>query len=107
MNKKILFIYSSSVLLALPTIIFALTAPVANPLAIENFLFAILNLLWLVFATLAIIAFIIAGITFLSANGDPGKVRQGRDAVIWGVVGVGVALLSVSIPEIMKVYLGV
>lgn len=105
MNKRLLFIYSSVVLLATPLVIFAL--PAANPFAIDNFLLAILNLMWAVFATFAVISFIIAGIIFLSAQGEPGKVNQARQAVIWGVVGVGVALLSASIPGIMSLYLGV
>lgn len=52
---------------------------------------------WPIFAGLAIIMFIYAGIMFLTSSGDPGKLTTARNAVIWGVVGIIVALLSYGI----------
>jgi hypothetical protein len=55
------------------------------------------KIVWPIFAGLAIIMFIYAGIMFLTSSGDPGKLTKARDAVIWGAVGIVVALLSYGI----------
>ena len=51
---------------------------------------------WQFFAGLSVIMFIVAGILFATANGDPGKITMGKNAVIWGIVGILVAALSYS-----------
>ena len=50
----------------------------------------------------SIIMFILAGYTFLTASGDPGKINTAKMAFFWGVVGVGLALLSSSIPWLVR-----
>lgn len=109
-TKKI-FLYGLTVLVLLPALVSAqapqVPFPGENDNAVYNLLQSILLLLWSVFATFAVIAFITAGFLFLTANGDAGQVGKARQAVIWGAVGVGVALISVSIPFILKNMLGV
>ena len=51
----------------------------------------------MVFAAIAVIMFIWAGVTFLTANGAPEKIQQARTAAMWGVVGVIVMILAYSI----------
>jgi hypothetical protein len=66
-------------------------------------LLAILDLVWYIFFGVAVIMFILAGIQFLTARGDPGKIATARNAVIWGTIGVFVGILGFSIVEIIKV----
>lgn len=59
------------------------------------------DLLWQIVAIVALVLFVIAGIMFMTAQGDPTKVATARQFVIWGVVGVVVAALAYSIVAII------
>ena len=108
MNKKIFTLLTSAVLLALPVVSLAvnlipLPGIILNP---GNIFDALFNILWPFFAGFAVIMFIVAGFLFLTAQGDPEKVNQARQATLWGVVGVIVGLIAFSIPFIVRVTLG-
>lgn len=53
--------------------------------------------LWVLFVGIAIACFLLAGVTFLTANGAPEKINTAKMAVLWGVVGVVVGIISYSI----------
>ncbi len=55
------------------------------------------NAAGLVFGGIAVIAFIVAGILFLTAGGSAEKVQAARSAFIWGIAGVVVGILAFSI----------
>jgi len=57
---------------------------------------------WEAFAGFAVIAFVVAGILFLTAQGDPNKLTTAKNAFLWGVVGIVVAILGYSIITILK-----
>lgn len=57
---------------------------------------------WMVFGVIAVIAFVIAGVLFLTAAGNPEKVQQARNAFLWGVAGVIVGILAFSIISIIQ-----
>jgi len=57
----------------------------------------IAGLMWLVFGVIALICFVLAGVLFLTAQGDPEKIATARGAFIWGVVGVVVGIIAWSI----------
>ena len=108
MNKK-LIASSATILLALPAVLLAFD-PIAKPVVIGSFygIFdAIFNVLWPTFLAYSVIMFVVAGIQFLSAQGEPAGVARARQSVIYGTIGVGVALLSSSIAPIIKLALGV
>lgn len=99
-------------LIILPLIGLVLFAPVvasAIPGTIGSFAaFAdrVKDFAWQVFALLAVIMFIIAGIMFLTAQGDPDKVGKARSAFMWGVAGVIVGIIAYSILAITGALLG-
>jgi len=66
----------------------------------------ILDFAWVVFVVLAIIMFIVAGILFLTAQGDPTKVATARNAFLWGVVGIVVGIIAFSIVQIVGTAVG-
>lgn len=100
MNKqKILTSLVSLSILAAPVL--ALAQPSGNIGSIEALIDVIEKYLWIVFGLIAVIAFVVAGILFLTAGGDPEKVKQARTAFIWGVVGVIVGILAFSIVQII------
>lgn len=65
----------------------------------------IFNILWPIAMAFFIIMFVVAGFMFF--GNDPGRRVQARQAVLWGVVGVAVAVLAFSIPFIIKTQLRV
>jgi uncharacterized membrane protein len=65
----------------------------------------ILNSLWILFTAIAVIMFVIAGITFLTANGEPEKLKLARSALIGGTVGVIVGIIAYSIITIVESFI--
>jgi uncharacterized membrane protein (DUF485 family) len=59
----------------------------------------------LIFGGVAVICFIMAGILFLTAQGQPDKLKAAKSAVIWGVAGVIVGILAFSIIAIVSAML--
>lgn len=73
----------------------------------QNLITNILNMIvWPIFIGLAIIMFVWAGILFLSANGDPGKIGEAKKAAIWGVIGVIVGLMGYVMVGVLRGLLG-
>ena|SRR3989344_6850008 len=106
MNKKIAFTSAMSALMALPAVILAFdpgvvpnTVTSINILGLIDLVFSIL---WPITVAFFIIMFIFAAYLFATAQGDAEKVRQARSAVIWGIVGVFVALIAFSIVFIVR-----
>ena len=102
----------SAVLLSLPALIFAFTPP-PTPGTIDVFVAlgtiidAILAVLWAIAVTVVIFTFVLAGFKFFTAQGEPGKIREARIVVIYGLVGTVVILLSVSVLFTVRNLIGV
>lgn len=62
----------------------------------------IANAAWIVFTIIAVIMFIVAGILFLTSQGDPDKITKARSAFIWGVAGIVVGIIAFTIITIVK-----
>jgi hypothetical protein len=62
----------------------------------------IANAVWIVFTIIAVICFVIAGILFLTAQGNPEKIQAARSAFLWGIVGVVVGILAFTIITVVK-----
>jgi len=71
--------------------------PGAGVSSLDSLYETIGDIAWKVFAIIALLAFIVAGILFLTAAGDPEKIKTARTAFIWGIVGIVVAILAFSI----------
>ena len=110
MNKKIISI-TSAALLALPVLAMAFNpgaVPTSNPsLTINQLVDILFSILWPVAVAFFIVMFVIAGFLFATASGDPDKTKQARDAVIYGAVGVVVALVAFSIVFVLRNLVGV
>ena len=50
-----------------------------------------------VLGVVAVAVVIYGGFLFLTAQGDPGKIKKGKDSITWGIIGLIIALLSWSI----------
>lgn len=57
----------------------------------------IISILFWIIGILAVIVIIYAGITFITAAGNPSKVAQAKTMIIYAVIGLAVAILSYAI----------
>lgn len=106
--KKIKLTLLSISALLLPVAAFAQMQPTApggpgtTVGSLQQVINAITNAAGLVFGAIAVIAFIMAGILFLTAGGQPDKVHAARSAFILGVAGVVVGIIAFSIIAIVS-----
>ena len=106
MNKKIIVSLASATLLALPAVILAFNAgsvPNSLPnLNVGDLADIIFGILWPIAVVFFVVMFILAAFRFFTAGGKPEDVAIARQYVIYGAVGVVVALLAFSIPFIIR-----
>src|SRR3989344_3678896 len=109
-TKKYLFLSELAGLLFIPLFAFAIdfaAPPAANSItSITSLISSIVTVVWQVFVGFVVILFIIAGMAFFLAEGEPEKLKTARRFVIWGVVGVIVALIGYSIITIVSSNIG-
>ena len=109
-NKKLIISSAVTVLLALPSLILAFDAgapPNEIPsLSVNGIIEVIFSIIWPIAVAFFIIMFLLAAFMFATAQGDPEGIKKARSAVIWGVVGVVVALIAFSIPAIVRNTIG-
>lgn len=99
--KKIISILSLIFLagMVLPVAVLAVGG-YANPSTVTTTTALIINIasmIWGIFALIAFLCFVYAGIMFLMSEGKPDKIGLAKSAAIYGVVGIIVAILAYSI----------
>jgi hypothetical protein len=105
--KKIQLALVSVTALLLPVLALAQMEGVAPggygtpPSSLVALVHSIENLMGTIFGAVAVIAFLISGVLFLTAGGDPEKVQMARSAFIWGIAGVVVGIIAFSIVAIV------
>lgn len=57
----------------------------------------VINVILGIMGIVAVVVIILGGFTFMTSQGDAGKVMKGRNTILWGVVGLVVALLAFTI----------
>ena len=57
----------------------------------------VINVVLAALGIATVVMIIIGGITFLTSQGDPGKVKKGKDTILYGIIGLVIALLSFAI----------
>lgn len=110
MNKIKLVLVTVGII-ALPLAALAINNPINNVTGstigdIGTLINNILAKLWIVFAGIAVICFLIAGILFLTAGGAPEKIQAARSAFLWGVAGVVVGIIAYSVIAIVGSIVG-
>ena len=66
----------------------------------------IVNWLFSILLVIAAIYIVKAGITFVTAGGDPGKVETARNDVMYALIGVAVAILSRGLVVLVRTIVG-
>src|SRR3989344_9536615 len=96
-NRKIFYIFIIGILL-LPGVIFA--DDFTPNTFIVDIIESIITYAWRAFVFIAVVFFIIAGITFLTAKGEVSQIETAKRFVVWGTVGIVIALIGFSLVEI-------
>jgi len=104
MDKKILFLILSGIL-ALPSVVSAQLHYYNTSYTLTGIVPKIEMTTGLIFGAIAVICFVIAGILFLTAQGDPEKLRSARSAFFWGIAGVVVGIIAFSIIAIVSKFI--
>lgn len=94
MKKVLISIFLLSILI-LPTTVWAL------PTTLVELGNVVISAFWTVTTVIAVCCFILSGIYFATASGDPQKILLSKAALKWGAVGAVVAILSGSILPII------
>lgn len=58
---------------------------------------AVINAVLGLVGIVAVVVMIVGGISFITSQGDPGKVTKARNTILYGVIGIVVALLAFAI----------
>jgi hypothetical protein len=97
--KKILLSLAAAGLTILPIVALAQIggAPPSISLNLTTLGQKIANATWIIFTIIAVVMFVVAGVKFMTAGGEPEKIQEARQAAIWGVAGVVVAILAFTI----------
>lgn len=115
MTKKILTLILLAVFLALPVLFLnpvSASAQLYRPPSpygqsgLATLAANIESAIWIIFTCVAVVCFVVAGILFLTAAGQPDKLQQARSAFLWGIAGVIIGILAFSMVEIITSLLG-
>ena len=98
--KKIISALILTSLLALPVIGLAYVAPPAVEL--NTALTRITNFLFYLLMAVAVLFLIAAGIQFVTAQGDPEKIKKARDYVLYALIGVVVGILAKGLTTFLQ-----
>ena len=60
---------------------------------------AIINTVIFIIGMLAVVMIIIGGVNYAMSQGDPGKVKKAKDTILYGIIGLVVALLAFAIVQ--------
>jgi heme/copper-type cytochrome/quinol oxidase subunit 2 len=93
--------------LFLPLLSFGVQLP--NPLeaeTIEELIEDLINLIFWIAIALVPLMVLIAGFFFLTAAGDPEKIKNAKTIIFWTIVGATIALLAKGIISVIKQILG-
>ena len=69
----------------------------------SNTLQTVLNWIFGIIGIVAVIMIILGGFSLMTSSGDPGKVKKGKDTILYGIIGLVVALLAFAIVNFVLV----
>lgn len=56
-----------------------------------------LNVVFGIVAIIAVVMIVIGGVSYATSQGDPGKVAKGKNTIMYGIIGMVIALLAFAI----------
>ncbi|GEM_PF-1337937 len=69
--------------------------------AVAGIVETITNAIIGIVGVLAVLMIVWGGIQMMTSSGDPGKVKKGKDTVIWGLIGMVIAIFAYTIRDMV------
>ncbi|MBQ3309964.1 hypothetical protein IJG73_00780 [Candidatus Saccharibacteria bacterium] len=66
----------------------------------------IINVIIAVLGIVAVIVIVLGGVNFVMSQGDPAKTKKAKDTILYGIIGLVVALLAYAIVNFVLASLG-
>ena len=70
---------------------------VGNPDSMETMVQKILTAVFTVIGIVAVVMIVLGGVNYTTSQGDPSKVKKAKDTILYGVIGLVVALMAFAI----------
>ncbi len=86
----------------MPSVIFAQLRDYGKGAELSDLISGAERAVWIIFGLIVVICFVMAGVMFLTARGEPEKLKIAKSAAVWGVVGVVVGILAYSVMTIIE-----
>ncbi len=80
-------------------------SPIQTPEKIFEILSGIVKWTYTIFFIVAVFFILVAAFNFLFARGDPEKIKSARSQILWAVVAIAIALISIGAAQIIKTFL--
>ncbi len=64
---------------------------------VNNIVATALNVVFGVIGIVAVVMIILGGISYATSKGDPGKIQKGKNTILYGIIGLVVALMAFAI----------
>ncbi len=77
-------------------------SPISTPDQIFSILKTIVQYTYTIFFIVAVLFIIFAAFSFLNAKGDPTKITAARSQILWAIVAIVIALISVAAAQIIN-----
>lgn len=80
--------------------LFGVSAPSLAPLPKPNTgneLKVVLQIVFSIIGAISLLVIVLAGFTYITSQGDPGKVSQAKNAIIYASAGLAISILAVTI----------
>ena len=68
-----------------------------SPTKLWDTINGIINVILAALGIAAVFMIILGGVWFLTSQGDPGKIKKAKDTILYGIIGLVVALLAFAI----------
>ena len=99
-------ITTGALLLVLPLVALAQGQPYGSVPAVLNLICSVVNVLFTILIVVAIVYIILAAFKYLTASGDPEKIKVANFQLLYAAIAVGIGFLAKAIPLVMGNFLG-
>ena len=82
-----------------------MNSPIKTPGDISRVLEQIVRWTYYIFFVLAVYFILIAAFSYLTAGGDPEKLKKAHSSLLWAFVAIAIALISVGAAQIVKSFI--
>ncbi len=73
---------------------------------LEGSIGTILMIVYSLIGIVAVVMIILGGVSYATSQGDPGKIKKGKDTILYGIIGLIIVLLAFAITQFVLNQLG-